>query len=303
MRRKLVLQGKTSLTLSLPKKWTKLHSLKAGDEVDITEEPRFLHLSTTTTPPKREQTLNITSENEPFLRVILNNLYRKGIDKITINYQTPKQAKIITNVTNNFLLGFEITEKNKNKIIIENITGTSEEKQETLLRRMFLLIKESFNLLQEDVERNTFKNLAQIKQHTKKVASYDNFCRRTISKMTFKEPHSHFYWGLYTYLILIQHSILHLYEALPAKPQLSPKLKKLPEELQKNFDLIYQGFIRKDLDLIKKGNNAANNLLNTKLHPQLKKTKGSDSILLYYLSELSRTTYLTTAPILGLLLK
>jgi len=38
MKRKLVKQGGTALTVSLPAKWAKKYDLKAGDEIDLVEE-------------------------------------------------------------------------------------------------------------------------------------------------------------------------------------------------------------------------------------------------------------------------
>ncbi|MBI2136461.1 AbrB/MazE/SpoVT family DNA-binding domain-containing protein, partial [Candidatus Woesearchaeota archaeon] len=44
MKRKLVQHGNTSLTVSLPKKWTDKFNLKKGDEIEIVEKDDKLFL-------------------------------------------------------------------------------------------------------------------------------------------------------------------------------------------------------------------------------------------------------------------
>ena len=46
MKRKLVSQGRATLTISLPSKWLKTFGLKAGDDIDIEEKGADLIVKT-----------------------------------------------------------------------------------------------------------------------------------------------------------------------------------------------------------------------------------------------------------------
>jgi antitoxin component of MazEF toxin-antitoxin module len=304
MKRKLIKQANSAYTVTLPIKWVRENNLEAGTEIDVDLIDHDIVITVDRKPTKSEYTLKITSQNEYFIRVLLNNLYRKGYDKVTITYESKKQYIVIKDITKKLLLGFEITSHENNKVIIENITEPNDEKQEILLRRMFLMIKESLTLLQNDLKDKSFNNFTIVKENTEKVGAYDNFCRRNISKKKFSEKNVNFYWGLYNYLLLIQHSILHLYEHVPLNKtlKLSPSVIKIPPQLLHNFDQVYTGHFKKDITLIKRSNNKSNVLLNDVILKKTKKSPGEEAIILYYFGELARTIYLTSAPIIGILM-
>ena len=125
---------------------------------------------------------------------------------------------------------------------------------------------------------------------------------RNISKKKFTEKKSHFYWSLYTYLLLIQHSILHLYEECVANQiNITSNDKNLFIQVTKYFESTYSSFFKKDqLELMQ--NNENLQLILTKIKQELKKAKSNRTIFLYYLGELTRLIYLLTTPIQGVLL-
>jgi len=305
MRRKLVKQGQNALTVTLPRKWTKASNLKAGDEVDITLIDNNLLLSTEARLEKKETELKITTESEQYIRINLNVLYRLGYDKIKVFFETKKQKKIVNTIVEKILLGFEITDERDNYVVIENVTEPSEEKQEVLLKRMFLITKESFALINNDLKQGKFDGLSVIAQLTKKLDKYNNFCRRNISKKRFTEKRISYYWELYIKLILIQHSLLHLYEALDKDRHLkiSKSTFDLFGSLQECQNKLYEGFFKKNMHILQKVNEKAKNNLYAGAIVKMKSTKGIETVVLYYLGELSRLIYLATVPMTGIMLR
>ena len=186
--------------------------------------------------------------------------------------------------------------------MFESITEPSKEKQNVLLRRMFLLIKDSLQLLNEDLQQKQWNELTKIQHNTNKVDRYDNFNRRAIAKQHITEEKVNFYWTLSNYLHLIQRSILHLYESgNKNKINLNPEQQKLYQILTDQFDKIYQAFFRRDINAINNTNIELKELLYQQIHPALTKAKGQTTVTLYYCGELARLMYLSNSPMIGIL--
>ena len=306
MKRKLIKQGGGGGgTIYLPKKWIDEKNLLPGDEINILEMEEGLLLSAETKTKKKETTLRIKSSGETFIRTNLSDLYRLGYDKVKVIYENQNQADYIENSVENFLLGVEVTEKGKDFLILENVAEPSGEKQETLVRRMFLLIKESFELVKEDFLAGKFNRLQELKQLTFKVGQYNNFCRRNISKKKFTEEKIPFHWNMYVYLLLIQGNLLHMYKFLAKhkKLKISKNGLSIFNNLKNEFDNLYQGFFKKDLDVLEKVNEKARSFLYKDVYKQLEKVNGKESITIYYFGEMARFIYLITSPMLGILLE
>ncbi len=303
MKRKLIKQGGGGgLTLYVPKKWVDKNGLKGGNEIDITIISNNLLISTETQSKEKETEINISTETKSLIRLKLNGLYRLDYNKIKVNTKTEEQIQTIKNIINNYFMGFEITEEKNNYCVIENIAEPSEEKTDILVRRMFLLIKESINLIYNDLKENNLNNINKIKEINKKMNQYNNFCRRSISKKRFSDEEIYFHWGLYARLLVIQHSTLHLYEKLDNKKyKLSKNINILLNSILKEYDNIYNGFYKKDLRQIKEANTELKKLLNNILK-QIQKSEGIETVILYYLGELSRTIYLATTPMMTILI-
>lgn len=302
MRRKLIRQGDNALTVTLPAKWIQSHGLKAGEEVEIEESSNQVIIQADSKTEKKSAELKLTTKSEQIIRSNLNVLYRVGFDRIKVYFNTPEQQKIVKGVADSRMLGFEVIEENKNLMILENVTEPSEEKQEVLLRRIFLIIKDSFAVMTEDFNRNDFPHSSNLIQNSKNVDRYSNFCNRNISKKRFTEERIHSYWDLYSRLLLIQHSLLHLYEIIDKnrKIKLSSHTEKVFHQVRSNFEQLYEGFSKRDLKILEKVNDFAKQTLNQEILLQLKKNKGEDNLVLYYCGEISRLIYLCTVPLFAI---
>ncbi|MBP7708672.1 hypothetical protein KA107_03225 [Candidatus Pacearchaeota archaeon] len=286
MERKLIKQGIGGLTFYVPSKWGKERNLKPGDLVDISELDDKLILSSKKIKKKQEIEITINDESKEFIRNYLNQLYRLGYDKIKINSSDEKQLLLCQKFVQMFLLGFEIVEVKKDHFVAENISEPSEEKESAILRRMFLLIENSFSLALEDLANGKQDKKEDMERNTRKVTQYDNFLRRNMVKQNLAFGKQFFYWEFYNYLLLIQHVFFHLYQT---KANLRDKkaIVGRMEELSKNFSGIYQAFFNKDQKSLDKVQSKANKLYEDK----------TDS----FLNELARLQYLVCSPIISIL--
>jgi len=94
MKRKLIKQGE-AYTLTLPIKWIRSLNLSPSEEVDISEIEGNLLISTKPHQIKKEISVDLTSDQEFYVRPFLNALYWSGYDKLKIKYKTIKQKKVI----------------------------------------------------------------------------------------------------------------------------------------------------------------------------------------------------------------
>ncbi len=294
----MIKQGLGGVTLSLPIKWIRDHNLEGGDEIEIKEINEGLLLSVEGKKERKEISISLTAKDESSIRDQLNDLYRLGYDQITINYTDKKQVKLIEKIITSRLLGFEKTLEDEKKILIESVTEPNDEKEQVLLRRMFLLIKESFSLVEDNLKSGKLTCLEEIKTMNTKIGLYDNFNKRNIYKKRMVEARVNFYWNLYTDLLLIHQSLLHLVEGLNNKPlRFSNNSLNYFYLISTYFNSVYDAFFKNDIKSIRETSLQLKELLYQKIQISLLKSSGTESLLLYYLGELSRLVYLTTMPI------
>ena len=176
MKRKLIKQGLGGCTIYLPKKWIDKKGLKQGDEIDIIETETALVIGSPI-KKKKEISLEITNENKHDLKHMITHAYRKGFNAITINNINSILLNEIEKITKDLLLGFELTEKSNKQCKIENISEPSDEKYDVLLRRIFLIIKETQNVILTDFENNKFQNFNEIEELRNQQDKFIIFCK------------------------------------------------------------------------------------------------------------------------------
>jgi antitoxin component of MazEF toxin-antitoxin module len=85
MGRKVIKIGPASLVVSLPASWTGKYGVKKGDELEVEERGRALHISTKKALAKEEAAINI-SKYAPMIMRTLGVLYKIGYKKIKVVY-------------------------------------------------------------------------------------------------------------------------------------------------------------------------------------------------------------------------
>ena len=105
MKRKIIKQGTSSLTIILPSKWAAKQNLKQGDDVGVIEQGNDLVVTTKPKPQKlttKIDTSKFSKKRLPeghknnFIEVALGNVYIKGYDTIEIflqNFDYPGQLQ------------------------------------------------------------------------------------------------------------------------------------------------------------------------------------------------------------------
>jgi phosphate uptake regulator len=154
MRRKLVKQGPSTMTLSIPKNWIDRFNLKNGDEVDLDEVETKLIISSIN---KAESSKSIEydfehiSENQ--VHLFLVGMYKSGLKDIYIKNINPKQITKILEIVSNSP-GFEIIDRTKNSLRIIDIGLASEE---TIIKSENQIYWKLINLIETIIENKSSK--------------------------------------------------------------------------------------------------------------------------------------------------
>ncbi len=297
MKRKLVKQGAATMMISLPSKWIKENKLGKGSEIEVEEKQNELLISTKDTlKHKKELTIEINEENRQDIKNILTHAYRKGFDKITINNADPGLSNDIRNAIK-LLLGFELTEKEGKKCIIENISEPLEQKYEIMLKKVFMIIKETHEIIEEDFRQEKLKSMKEIEEIKEQQDKFILFCRRLLFK---EKTEKMLDWEFLTFLMHIQHSYFYLYKyASENKIKPEKNMTEQFEELKEYFSLLEDAYYNKNIKSIHKINSLKQKYQFGKCLSLIEKSKGKNAVVYSYLKELFRLTQLGTSPILS----
>jgi len=301
MERKLIKQGLGGFTIYLPKKWLDKKGLKEGNSVELIETDSNLIIGSKFKKNKSIE-INITDENKKDLKNMLTHIYRKGYDKISLLNLNQNTIKEIKEITKELLLGMEITERTTNSCIMENIYEPIEQKYEVLLRRVFLLIKETENLIIQDFNNKKFENLQDINDIRNQLDKYVLFCRRILIKEKFQKNQI-LEWELLTFLTHINHAYFYLYKYVSSNNiKIEEKILKLLESSKSYFELLYEGYFKQEIKYIHKINLLKNKYHFGEIIEMLEKSKGKEIIILSKINEIFRIIQISSSPILSMLI-
>lgn len=154
MKRKLVKQGQKSLVVTIPTSWLERNHLKKGDDIELEERQRNIIISPTTMTAEKKQPyfLDVTDKDHFYTMRKLTMLYRLGYDEIHISsankyithLKKRKQISLkqfLSELTPRFI-GMEIISEKETVIILKCFTAFSKEETQGIQRRIFLLLKE-----------------------------------------------------------------------------------------------------------------------------------------------------------------
>ena len=185
MKRKIVKQGTSTLTISLPSKWVSRFALKSGDEIFIEEKDNSLLLSSTSPHAIDKKTIDL-SDLDPLINRSILGAYHTGHDEIKLITGENQKIEQFKNVIDE-LIGFEIVEEGKNYCILRDISGSSDKEFDNLYRRIFLIIK---NIAEESsvlLKENKLADLDSQISKDKEVNKFTNICLRHLNKRGYKE--------------------------------------------------------------------------------------------------------------------
>lgn len=181
MKRKLVKQGMSALTLTIPSSWVKKNNLQPGQEIDLIETNDSLIISTENKQTLKEISVDVSDLLPKLVDRFLARAYQKGYDKIDIKYENSGQMLAIKNKVSE-LMGFEILNITKDKIDIQIISSSLDLDFDTMLRRAFLILIDMATKCHDAWNSGDKQSLENIFYQDIDVNKFTYFCLRELNK-------------------------------------------------------------------------------------------------------------------------
>ena len=90
MKRRVIPQGNSTLTITLPRNWTKEMGINAGDELEVQVSGSSLLINTQQKKIKKTISINVDGLERLALAKFLNVCFEQGYDTITLTYSKSK---------------------------------------------------------------------------------------------------------------------------------------------------------------------------------------------------------------------
>ncbi|MFH1211491.1 MAG: AbrB/MazE/SpoVT family DNA-binding domain-containing protein [Candidatus Woesearchaeota archaeon] len=300
MKRKLVRQGAATMMVSLPAKWLKEHKLEKGDEIEIEETDKGLLLTTKAGSGKSETTIKLINMTESSIRTLITNTYRAGFDRVKVVFDNEKQFNILSNVIKTRLIGFDVTKKEENTCVIENITEPSEEHFDTLIQKLFFNIGEMFDITEKRLKKS--KEPYDYEEVAERTHRYDNWCRRVISKKMASIAKTDFLWAFMALLNHGQRELYHLNKAIDDRTDVSQKTMKLFSYAKESFELLKKAYFDKNIDVLARIHPLEKEAIYKEGYKLLETTHGRENIIVYHLMSCIRRLLCANSPLTGFLM-
>ncbi|MCK4670565.1 MAG: hypothetical protein KAT43_05160 [Nanoarchaeota archaeon] len=261
MKRKLVKQGSTTLTVSLPSSWINKFKLKAGHEVEVEERAGDLILRSEKVFNIQKSKIDLTDLPAALVHRYILSAYKKGSGEIEISFKNTtvknmKSGKIqntsryVQEIVNN-LVGVEVIDQGKNFVKIKQISEVSPEEFENILRRIFLLLLSMGEEAHELLSRGEKDYSILINKHD----SIDKFVNYSVRLLNRKGHLDFRKTSLYYYLVQELEEISDVFmfstkEAISNKWKLHKESLKLLELTNSTLRMFYEIFYKFDKNIL-----------------------------------------------------
>ncbi len=256
IKRKIVLHGPSTLTISLPSSWVKKFNVKKGDEVELNEQGRELVISSEST--KFEEKKIDIGKLGRVGRSYITSSYRQGYDEIDFAYSQGHYLETIQELISKEITGFEVVRHQNNHCIIKDLTGHSKDEFSTALRRVWLLLLDLSIESLEVIKKNNSSELKNIKMIDYSINKFTNYCLRILIK---KGRYDYKKTPPYYHLVKRLEEIADQYKELCKFHSMNPKnyndnMVEMFEKTNRHLNDVYELFYKYDDDKIEEMYNA-----------------------------------------------
>ncbi len=307
MKRKVNRVGVNTLTVSLPSKWAKENHVNVGDEVGVEVKEREIVITPDGKRNLNSVSLDINNFNNVIINKFLMELYRQGVDRITLRFKNNKFHdyksktdkfidKYILDQINKRFIGLEVISKTSNQIVLQNLMPYEEhEKIDVIKNRIYFLTKE---FLEEFLE-SMGKDFSQF--HAKSYELHDNIARfysyyiRLLNTSNLPEEQRVHLYGSFTLFDSVIDKIRHTSERVNELNKINPRLKLILSKIFKfhldQFQIVLKERMTiNELDeIIKKRYQLVQTLNQEKFSESERKVINEASIILDLIKELTET--------------
>ena len=254
MRRKVVLHGPSTLTVSLPTKWSKSQGIKKGDELEVEESGSEIRIKVL----KEARPVKKCIELKELRRVgksTITSSYRQGYDEIELLFTDPSYIRTIAELINKEITGFEIISHSKNSCVVKDITGHNKDELSVVLRRLWMLVLGLADESLQAISENSVEILRNIKILYHNINKLTNYCLRSfLTSALFNQKKTPLYYHLVKCIeeIADQYKDLceyHLKSGQKTRNETIKSLHEVNKKLYRLYELFYHYDEKKVEDL------------------------------------------------------
>ncbi len=140
MDRKVIRQGNDTLTITLPRDWTRKFDIKSGDSLNVSTKDYILELSGKRAVHAEKYKIVIEKNDCNLVRWCIGALFRIGADEVELEYNDEATLNTIQVVLTNKFAGFIITDQKRGCCIIKSLSSDDEKNLQSLMNRSFLIV-------------------------------------------------------------------------------------------------------------------------------------------------------------------
>ena|SRR3989344_5290577 len=197
MKRKVIQIAESTQLISLPRKWSLAHNIKKGDELEVDEDGSRIIVSTKKGIEFQKAEINLDGLDRTSILYYIQSGYRIGYDEIHVRFSNPivphfrlKQKEKVSSVLHyiaNRLIGYEIVQQQENYCVIKDISEISINEFDTVLRRIFLLMKDMSKDMVEGAKKLDLVMLETIEEKHDSITKFISYCLRLLNKFGFPD--------------------------------------------------------------------------------------------------------------------
>lgn len=187
MKRKIIKQGNGTLTLTLPKEWTKKIGLSGKEEIEVVEQGKELLLSPLTHFEEKKIKVDVSKLNPTLVSWYIYSIYTRGYEEIELYFDNPKIGLKVEESLSKDYLGFEVIEHKKNRCLIKRLSSDLDEEFDKTLKRVFMIISYMGNSIIEYYNKGKIENIEELLHLETNTNRLTNFCERVLNKTGYKE--------------------------------------------------------------------------------------------------------------------
>jgi phosphate uptake regulator len=226
MRRKLIKQGKSTMTVSLPSKWIEKNGLDSGDEIDVEENEGILTITVDGVKKTAKESRVNVQDKVSIIKNIIGSYYKMGYDKIHIRFKYSSEYAKLQKLSLYFT-GMGIVEESSSHVVLKKIANFEENELENLIKRQFfqmiLMLEDTIKSIREK-DTNKLDVIILMDDDFTKL---NDLSRRILIKKS----------------EVYREKIAPLYTLLFQMEKIADEIKFLCQEAKNNFENIDEGLL------------------------------------------------------------